>query len=243
MWPRFLSKLRETFSLDSCGTSTASANQTARPLPALSPTDLQRLRKAADAFPPRPVADFLLSVCIEHGTDSFYYFDQVRFLAEIDQFYTDPNSRLRYDISFICLAYAAFALGSQWTALARPDGRKPPPILQEDNDPGRIFYYQARALVPDVIDLPCLRAVQATFVLGVYLLPASSIGSAYLYLGLSLRKALAMDLHLNADEVGIMDDEEKEVRRRIWWAVYSLERCVSPCLMKTWQSLCVDPRS
>ncbi|KAH7035849.1 fungal-specific transcription factor domain-containing protein [Microdochium trichocladiopsis] len=224
MWPRFLSKLRETFSLDATGQTDATVAQPARLPPALSPADLRRLRKAADAFPPRPVADFLLSVCIEHGTDSFYYFDQVQFLAEIDEFYTDSNSRLRYDTSFICLAYAAFALGSQWTTLARPDGRQPPPILQEDNDPGRIFYNQARSLIPDVIDLPCLRAVQATFVLGVYLLPASSIGSAYVYLGLSLRKALAMDLHLNADEVGVMDDEEKEVRKRIWWAVYSLER-------------------
>ncbi|KXJ89023.1 fungal-specific transcription factor domain-domain-containing protein [Microdochium bolleyi] len=224
MWPRFLSKLRETFSLDPHDRCEPAVAQVSRPPPTISPADLRRLRKAADAFPPRPVADFLLSVCIEHGTDSFYYFDQVQFLAEIDQFYTDPRSRLRYDISFICLAYAAFALGSQWTTLARPDGRKPPPILQEDNDPGRIFYNQARALVPDVIDLPCLRAVQATFVLGVYLLPASSIGSAYIYLGLALRKALAMDLHLSAEEVGVVDEDEKEIRKRIWWAVYSLER-------------------
>ncbi|KAJ1326993.1 proline utilization trans-activator [Microdochium nivale] len=224
MWPKFLSKLRETFSLDPGGQAEPAGLQATRPPAVISDADLRRLRKAADAFPPRPVADFLLSVCIEHGTDSFYYFDQVQFLAEIDQFYTDPSSRLRYDFSFICLAYAAFALGSQWTTLARPDGRNPPPILQEDNDPGRIFYNQARTLIPDVIDLPCLWAVQATFVLGVYLLPASSIGSAYIYLGLALRKALAMDLHLHSDEVGVVDEDEKEIRKRIWWAVYSLER-------------------
>jgi hypothetical protein len=190
--------------------------------PSLQSAELQRLRKAVDAFPPRPVADFLLSVCIEHGTDSFYYFNQVQFLAEIDQFYTDPSSRLRSDCSFVCLAHAAFALGSQWTTLARPEGFESS-LLPDDGDPGRIFYNQARSLIPDVIDRPCLRSVQAPYVMGVYLLPASALGSSYIYLGLALRKALALDLHLNPDELNI-SDEEKEIRRRIWWSIFSLER-------------------
>jgi hypothetical protein len=191
-------------------------------VPTLQPDELQRLRKAVCAFPPRPVADFLLSVCIEHGTDSFFYFNQAQFLADIEQFYTDPSSRLRSDCSFVCLAHAAFALGSQWTTLAKPEGTGSR-LLPEDGDPGRIFYNQARSLIPDVIDRPCLRSVQAPYVMGVYLLPASSIGSSYVYLGLALRKALALDLHLNSDEPSI-SDEEKEIRRRIWWSIYSLER-------------------
>lgn len=123
--------------------------------------ELQRLRKAVDAFPPRPVANFLLSVCIDHGTDSFFYFNQPQFLAEINEFYSDTSSRLRTDSSFICLAHAAFALGSQWTTLERPEGREPS-LLPEDSDPGRIFYNQARSLIPDVIDMPSLRAVQVS---------------------------------------------------------------------------------
>jgi hypothetical protein len=59
--------------------------------------------------------------------------------------------------------------------------------------------------------------------MGVYLMPASAIGSSYVYLGLALRKALALDLHLNSDEMNIAE-EENEIRRRIWWSIYSLER-------------------
>ncbi|KAK6078609.1 thiamine repressible genes regulatory protein thi1 [Seiridium cupressi] len=226
MWPRFLSRLRDTFSLDSepakeehVGTSMQA--QVLR-TPPLQPAELQRLRKAVDAFPPRPVADFLLSVCINHGTDSFFYFNQAQLLAEVNEFYTNSSSRLRSDCSFVCLAHAAFALGSQWTTMARP-GKSSTPLILDDGDPGRIFYNQARSLIPDVIDMPCLRAVQAPFVMGVYLLPASAIGSSYIYLGLALRKALALDLHLASDETSV-GQEEREIRRRTWWSIYSLER-------------------
>ena len=65
--------------------------------------------------------------------------------------------------------------------------------------------------------------MQATFVIGVYLLPASAISSSYIYLGLALRKALAIDLHLETEEVNA-SDAEKELRRRLWWAVYTLEK-------------------
>jgi hypothetical protein len=43
------------------------------------------------------------------------------------------------------------------------------------------------------------------------------------YMGIALRKALTFDLHLNLEDQGI-DEREKEVRRRLWWSIYSLER-------------------
>jgi hypothetical protein len=62
--------------------------------------------------------------------------------------------------------------------------------------------------------------------MGVYLLPASAIGSSYVYLGLALRKALALDLHLASDDT-TLSEEEQEIRRRIWWSIFSLERYVA----------------
>lgn len=189
---------------------------------ALHPSEQARLRTAIDAFPPRPIADFLLSVFIKHATDTFFYFDQDQVLNEIDQFYKDPSSPLRSDISFVCLAMSAFALGSQWAPLERP--HESAISLYRDNDNfGRVFYNHAKSLIPDIIDRPCLRSIQAPFLLGVYLMPASAIGSSYVYMGLALRKALAFDLHIDPDDQ-VINDREREVRRRIWWSIYSLER-------------------
>lgn len=189
---------------------------------ALHPSEVARLHAAIDAFPPRPVADFLLSVFIKHATDTFFYFDQDQVLSEIDQFYNDTTSPLRSDLSFVCLVMATFALGSQWTPLERPDVSAV--SLHRDNDDlGQVFYTHAKTLIPDLIDRPCLRSIQAPFLLGVYLMPASAIGSSYVYMGLALRKALAFDLHLNPEDQAV-DDREREVRCRLWWSIYSLER-------------------
>ncbi|KAJ5141774.1 uncharacterized protein N7443_006490 [Penicillium atrosanguineum] len=218
-WPNILSRLREAFSLDPQAAPEERdmvAMQARMICPkALHPSELLRLREVTDAFPPRPVADFLFSVFTKHATDTFFYFDQAQFLAELDQFYTDTSSPLRFDSAFICLAMATFALASQWTPMERPESSD----IEEQRsnaDLGRVFYCHARTLIPDIIDRPCLRSIQAPFVLGVYLLPASAVGSSYVYMGLALRKALASDLHLHSEDQGI-GDREREVRRRLWW--------------------------
>ncbi|KAE8367597.1 fungal-specific transcription factor domain-containing protein [Aspergillus caelatus] len=228
-WPKVLSRLREAFCLDPQGgleeqRMAVGQAQMSHPT-ALHHAELDRLESAVHAFPPYPIASFLLSVLIKHATDTFFYVDQAEFASEIHQFYTDPTSPLRSDSSFVCLAMAAFALASQWTTLEKPEGHQTSVGL-ERSDLGRVFFDHARTLIPDIIERPCLRSVQAPFVLGVYLMPASAIGSSYVYLGLALRKALALDLHQDVDDQK-MNEREIEVRRRLWWSLYSLERCTT----------------
>ncbi|KAF9874192.1 hypothetical protein CkaCkLH20_08175 [Colletotrichum karsti] len=236
MWPRFLSRLREAFCLDSESqpmsgeeTDTTRLQTGGGPsrTPPIEPAELRRLRKAVRNFPPRPVAEFLLSVCITYGTDIFFYFDQAQLTHDLALFYADEHARLRTDAGFVCLVLAVFALGSHWTSLARPTeevaGEEG---LPGDVDPGRVFYNQARILMADLIDRPCLRSVQAAYVLGVYLMPASAISASYVYMGLALRKGLAIGLHLEPDDPA-MSEDEKEMRRRLWWSIYSLERTVT----------------
>ncbi|KAI8241160.1 putative transcriptional regulatory protein, partial [Colletotrichum sp. SAR 10_96] len=232
MWPRFLTRLRSAFCLDTHpapaspdDTSQPQARPPPPPAESQSPAELRRVRKAVRDFPPRGVAEFLLEVCITYGTDLFFYFDQAQLTAELGAFYSDEGCRLRSDTGFVCFVLAVFALGSHWTSLARPAEEDERAVGKEE-DPGRIFYDQARILMADLIDRPCLRSVQAAYVLGVYLMPASAISASYVYMGLALRKALAIGLHLEPDEPGLSEDE-KEMRRRLWWSVYSLERTVT----------------
>lgn len=192
--------------------------------------EIRRLEQSAHAFPPRDVAHHLIKVLIQHGTDSFFYFDQARMISGLEEFYTDRKSSLRYDTGFLCLALASLALGSQWTALQCDDPSSMLPKYNVD-EIGRICYRHARLLVPDLDDSFSLEAVQAPFVLGVYLLPARATGSLHMYLGLALRKAMAMDLHTKA-EAASLDDQEREIRSRLWWSIFSLERsAMAPLLL------------
>ncbi|KAJ6144636.1 hypothetical protein N7470_008531 [Penicillium chermesinum] len=183
LWPAFLSRLREAFSLDTQA--------------AIGGHDMAALQAASGGLP----------------------------YLELDQYYTNPASPLRWDAGFVCLAMASFALGSQWTPLERPETSSVS-HLKENLDVGRHFYRHAKALVPDIIEKPCIRSIQAVFVLGVYLMPASAIGSSYVYMGLALRKALAADLHVQSEDIEL-GEVEREVRRRLVWSIYSLERCTS----------------
>ncbi|KAF5638123.1 transcriptional regulatory [Fusarium sp. NRRL 52700] len=223
LWPRFLTRLREAFSLDPISGPeeqdmvNLQANIT-RPNN-LSLSEQARLKKIVDSFPPQSIAEFLVHVCIRRGTDVFFYFDQAQIIHEIEQFYTNQTCPLRFDPSFICLALTIFALGSHWTPLERPGHAR-----IDEHDPGRLFFEQAKVLVPDIIELPGIRSIQVCFILGVYLMPQNAIGSSYVYTGMALRKALALDLHQDSDDQA-MDAREREVRRRLWWSIYSLERC------------------
>ncbi|VUC29412.1 unnamed protein product [Clonostachys rosea] len=226
IWPRFLSRLREAFTLDEENQPEAQeivAMQARITGPrTLQPWDLRRLQRAIDVFPPRPVADFLLYVCIHRGTDIFFFFDQGLLLSQIDDFYTDTQSPLRTDAGFISLALAVFALGSQFTSLEKPEGshnRSP----SEDGDPCTIFHRQIRTLIPDLIEMPSLYSIQALYIVGVYLMPLSALNSSYVYLGLALRKALEFDLHQCTDDPSLTD-RENETRHRTWWSIYALER-------------------
>ncbi|KAF5973344.1 transcriptional regulatory [Fusarium coicis] len=223
LWPRFLIRLREAFSLDPISGPeeqdmvNLQANITRPSNPSLA--EQARLKKIVDSFPPHSIAEFLVHVCIRRGTDVFFYFDQAQLIHEIEQFYTNQTCPLRFDPSFICLALTIFALGSHWTPLERPGHSR-----IDEHDPGRLFFEQAKVLVPDVIELPGLRSIQVCLILGVYLMPQNAVGSSYVYTGMALRKALAFDLHQDSDDQA-MDTREREVRRRLWWSIYSLERC------------------
>ncbi|KAJ5893640.1 transcriptional regulator family: Fungal Specific TF [Penicillium taxi] len=239
-WPNILSRLREAFSLDPHAAPeegdmfAMQARMTSSREPHAS--ELSRLCAVIDSFPPRPVADFLLTVFIDHATDTFFYVDQHQFLSDIDEFYLDVNSSLRSDPGFVCLAMAAFALGSHWTWVVRPEGRGS--SYNREIDLGRVFYRHAKTIVPDIIDRSCLRSIQAVFILGVYLMPENAIGSSYIYMGIALRKAMALDLHVQTEDQG-MDGREREIRRRLWWSIYSLERCTTIKLNRP-RSICAD---
>ncbi|KAG7409383.1 putative transcriptional regulatory protein [Fusarium oxysporum f. sp. rapae] len=159
LWPRFLTRLREAFSLDPISGPeeqdmvNLQASITRPNNPSLA--EQARLRKIVDSFPPRSIAEFLVHVCIRRGTDVFFYFDQAQLIHEIEQFYTNQTCPLRFDPSFICLALTIFALGSHWTPLERPGHSR-----IDEHDPGRLFFEQAKLLVPDIIELPGLRSIQ-----------------------------------------------------------------------------------
>lgn len=226
-WASFLAKLQDTFCVELPKASSHLVQDCSQCESSSTSSEAQRgrLKAALSRFPPWKVAQFLVSVQIEHGTDCFFYFDQPRFMADLFELYHQGDSHHNENASFVCLALAVFALGSQWTALSKPTNCASV-SLPEDQDPGRIFYDTAQTLIGDVVQSSSLTSVQAVFVLSVYLLPASAFGAAFVYMGLALRKAMTIELHREASDSATLQ-ADRESRRRLWWAIYSLERTLT----------------
>ncbi|RMY72292.1 hypothetical protein D0863_04618 [Hortaea werneckii] len=231
-WASFLAKLQDTFCVELPKASSYLVQNISHSeiSPPSSEAQRGRVKAALSRFPPWKVAQFLVSVQIEHGTDCFFYFDQPRFMVDLFELYHQEDSPLNENASFVCLALAVFALGSQWTALSKP-ANSASVSVPEDQDPGRIFYDTAQTLIGDVVQSSSLISVQAVFVLSVYLLPASAFGAAFVYMGLALRKAMAIELHRESSDAATLE-VDRESRRRLWWAIYSLERTLTIKLSK-----------
>jgi hypothetical protein len=195
--------------------------------------EMTQIRKALHKFPPKQVANFLTSICMDLGTDCFFYHNQKLFIHELAQVYTEPSSTLRLDCNFVCQALMEFALGSQFAALVSQEANSR--ITSQDQDPGWGFYEAARDLVPFVLESSTLRSIQALFMMGVYLLPAKARSTAYMYMGMAMRMAVANGLHQKQVDPA-QSEEEREIRHRMWWALYSLERCVSALFYRSYSA-------
>lgn len=189
-----------------------------------SNTDQGRFRELLSKFPPKPVADFLSSCCYELATDSFFYFDQQEFQRKLDEVYQDESSRLRENGVFLCLVLMVFALGSQFANLKRKASTAYNPGASRC--PGKYFYSVASRLLPMATFDCSIQAMQACLVTAVYLLPEHVYDRAYLYLNHALRIAISLDMH--RQKIGNEGScRDSEIKHRLWWSVFSLDRTVS----------------
>jgi hypothetical protein len=175
-------------------------------------------------FPPKSIADFLSTCCYELASDSFFYFDQEDFKAKLDELYSDEASCLRESPLFLCLVLMVFALGSQFAHL-----KKGEPLSRQTegwHDPGFYFYRLARNLLPTATFEASVDAVQVCHITAVYLLPEHAYDTAYLYLSHALRIAVSIDMHRQRSGARACS-RDVEIRHRLWWSVFCLDRTVS----------------
>jgi len=183
-----------------------------------------QFREILKQFPPKSVADFLSSCCYELATDSFFYFDQHDFQRQLDEVYLDDSSRLREDGIFLCLVLMVFALGSQFANLKTKTSTAWNPGTS--SCPGRYFYSVASRLLPMATFECSIRAMQTCLLTAIYLLPEHVYDKGYLFLNHALRIAISLDLHRQkADAKDYC--QGSEIKRRLWWSLFSLDRTVS----------------
>ncbi|KAK9390758.1 fungal-specific transcription factor domain-containing protein [Lipomyces mesembrius] len=169
------------------------------------------------SMPPKGIADKLIDCYFETVHPSF-------------PFLLEPLFRYQYDI--FCGGYLN-DVNTQWLALLNL-------VLAissvyahnikaefEGHDLDHLQYYiRSKLLKPDVTAPGDVQHVQYIALLSFYLFASNLVNRSYSMLGLAIRHGQGIGLHLLVNGAG-MTDVQKEVRVRLWNAMYVFERMIS----------------
>ncbi|QPC79714.1 hypothetical protein HYE68_010466 [Fusarium pseudograminearum] len=187
--------------------------------------------EAVSLFPPAPSALVLLRVFFEFTQTNYFYFDEESLRQRLDRFYSCPSRIKQEDAPWVSVVLMVFALGVQFTShdqspprdSSRELTRDAHDICQGMNDSTTSKFYQvAMKLIPDILAVESIESVQAFLLFGLYTLPTDPAGLSYTYFGIAIKLATQLNIHLKTTSIACARD--LEVRKRVWWTAYALER-------------------
>ncbi|KAF5011044.1 hypothetical protein FDECE_2851 [Fusarium decemcellulare] len=188
------------------------------------------VQDAVSLFPPAEVATTLLDIFFNVSQTNYFYVDEEYIRTRIFEIYTQMAPPLTMaDAPWVCTALMVFCISTQFAHLS-------PQVQGRQSNTGEVnatsalddalalsFYRKATAMIPDLLTIGTAQCVQAFILMGVYTLPVDPAGLASSYYGIAMRIAIHNNMHLKSPS----KTQDAEIRNRIWWTVYTLERRVS----------------
>jgi hypothetical protein len=176
-------------------------------------------------FPPKHIAEFLTNAFLKFSQTNYFYFHEAAFREKLDCYYANEHPLSINDAGWICTLLMTFAIGTRFAHMqtnSRPSSMSSVDDISNDQFGLELYRYSCR-LIPDLLTVASVETVQAFLLLGVYTLPIDTSGLAYIYYGLAIKMAIQNGMHRRLIG-GDVPPETNEVRNRLWWSAYSLER-------------------
>ena len=117
----------------------------------------------------------------------------------------------------------------------RSDGNQTSKINVDSNDSsiaGRGFFRRCQTLLFSELETPSLSTLQSCIFSAVYLRDASFLNLAHNTVAVAIRAAHILGLHQEPPDH--LPRAQKELRRRLWWTIYSLESKACMALGRPW---------
>ncbi|PYI03847.1 fungal-specific transcription factor domain protein [Aspergillus sclerotiicarbonarius CBS 121057] len=144
---------------------------------------------------------------------------------------TRRSSALVDIILALCMQYGlAFAPRGEGPAVARPDSVD----INDASIAGRWYYRRSQALLTSELESPSITTLQCHIFSVVYLCNASFQNMAHTTLALAVRTAHILGLHLEPPED--LPRAQRELRKRIWWTLYTVESKTCMKLGRPWSA-------
>jgi hypothetical protein len=180
----------------------------------------------AFALPRRKAADSFVSSFFEFMHPVFPVLHKPSFLATYEKLWTpdggeDIDNEADHPI-FLATVNIVFAIGCHFSELNPPTIRTP---LADQ------FYQQSRSFFTmDILDSPSLSVVQFLLLTGIHLQSTQYASRFWQTIGMAIRAAQELGLHLENRNPGSEGQFSWEIRRRVWHTCVILDRYTSSSL-------------
>ena len=147
---------------------------------------------------------------------SFPIVGQENLSHQFDKFINADTSRA--PTKWLAIMNLIFAIGAKYSHVIQAD-------WQGDDRDHLIYFNRARMLSLDletIFQHPDLQMIQILGLMALYLSSVDQINRAWTICGLAIRQATALGLNMRNESVDL-SNELKEIRYRVWWALYVLE--------------------
>ena len=167
-------------------------------------------------LPPRKTADRLMTAYWEHVHVLYPILLREEIIVEYHNLWSG-TMRIRDERSLVGLIHAMLAISCQLVG---------PETSQNRSEVAAALYDRARGSL-DIFEKPSLRQVQCYLVLAMYLQSTDDPHTCWLFVGLAVRSAQSLGLHLAATSERAKGIAEREAMRKAWYGCVVLDRVLA----------------
>lgn len=191
----------------------------------------EMIQNALSYLPSDVETVYLVKLFLEVCETNYFYIHPQNFLGMLDIYLQKKSQKnmvyLKQNWFFLIILFGVLAISSGYEYIG--EGCSLPSVTNSMlglDDPGKVFYKASLPFVGLLLKSNSVHCVQALLLLGLFLTTNesntnSTIHHGYLYIYLSVEKAIISKLHITHLN---MDPLKREFEARLWWSCYCLER-------------------
>ncbi|KAE8377853.1 fungal-specific transcription factor domain-containing protein [Aspergillus bertholletiae] len=170
-------------------------------------------------LPSKDIATRLFNAYLNSVHPSFPIIGISTFASQFQAFFNNPS--LKPGNKWLAILNLIFAIGARYAHLINAEWRR-------DRGDHYLYFIRARhmSLEGQLLHHSDLQQLQVEGLASFYMLSAGHVNRSWKLCGGAVRSALSLGLHLRNSGTDT-SDTSKEIRYRVWWALYTLEHRLS----------------
>lgn len=185
-------------------------------LPMMVPGNEIQHKQIDYVLPSRKRADALMTLYWRFVHELYPFLDKEQVRNDYEKIWSGEGS-VSEERSFLCLLNIIFALTSQMD---------PSFDAEHKLRSATVFYLRARELL-DVAEMASVRSVQCFLLLGQYFQSTNEPHPCWVFVGLAVRTAQSLGLHLPQTTEFVADIRTKEILHRVWYGCVLMDNVAS----------------